>query len=426
MRICFSCPMAQPVFEPHVKTPFGGSEVRAFYFSTGLVALGHDVHLLVQTHGETRPRTMNGVQLNYERLPKPLMRRHDFGSTWEYACRWPEVTARRSVRSLRKWFSRRPEPGPRFLSQLAAIPADLYACFGVHRHAADVIFTAGSLGKPAVLLLASDTDLDPAYALPASAPNHYGQPASLCSYALRQATGIVAQTAAQQALLAERFGREATVIRNPFAVPMAADGDLGRRSQVLWIGRADTFSKRADLAIELARQCPQLPFHLVMNRRNPRVYESLLQGLPNNVTLSDYVPYREIDQRFRTARCLLNTSDAEGFPNTFLQAAGFGVPIVSLRVDPDQMLSRHGCGCVMGGDLSRTAEQLRAWSQDTLEYRHAAAAGAQFVARFHDRDDRSRELEQMMQGMIAAQRRSVDHSAPRRSAQTAQGSSSAA
>jgi glycosyltransferase involved in cell wall biosynthesis len=47
---------------------------------------------------------------------------------------------------------------------------------------------------------------------------------------------------------------------------------------------------------------------------------------------------------YRRAGILVNTSESEGFPNTFLEAWSNYVPVVSLKWDPDEIICRHKLG----------------------------------------------------------------------------------
>ncbi len=394
--------MARPVFEPSHEGPFGGSEVRAFVFATGLARQGRDVQVVVHTHAPPPPLCIHGVTLRYCRLPAPLPRLRDEPRITHRCLMAPWLAARRLGRSLQKRYGRRHANRPHFDRQLARLNADVYCCFGVHRHAASVIHTATRIGRSSLLFVASDTDLSDSYCGTTYQRNAYGQRSDICRYAIDHASQIVVQTRHQQKLLQQRFNRHSTVIRNPISLEddIVRAVTSNRLFDVLWIGRADCFSKRADLAIQVAQQCPDLQFTLIMNPRDQRVFRKLIASVPGNARVVSHVPWTEVDEYFRSTGVLLNTSDAEGFPNTFLQAARQGVPIVSLRVDPDGMLNHYGCGVTADGDLARTAELLRRMTHDHRLRRQLAAAGREYLGEFHEAAARCDQLSDVLDHLI--------------------------
>ena len=62
---------------------------------------------------------------------------------------------------------------------------------------------------------------------------------------------------------------------------------------------------------------------------------------------------------FEKAKVLVVTSDGEGFSNVFIQAWAYRVQILSLSVDPDDLLRDKGMGCLFHGDYEMLKGQLR-------------------------------------------------------------------
>jgi len=95
------------------------------------------------------------------------------------------------------------------------------------------------------------------------------------------------------------------------------------------------------------------------------------------------VPFSEIDSFFQRAKVFVNTSDAEGFPNTFIQACEFGVPILSLNVNPDGFLDEYDCGISCEGDFERFLGSLGFMLTDN-KYIEMGKRGRTYVEQNHD------------------------------------------
>ena len=90
---------------------------------------------------------------------------------------------------------------------------------------------------------------------------------------------------------------------------------------------------------------------------------------------------------------LINTSAFEGFPNTFLQAGKYGVPIVSLNVDPDGFIERNACGTVAHGAFDQLVEGVRRLKQDPDWFEHCSQNIRAYVYEHHDLEKKIRELD---------------------------------
>jgi glycosyltransferase involved in cell wall biosynthesis len=127
---------------------------------------------------------------------------------------------------------------------------------------------------------------------------------------------------------------------------------------------------------------------VIMNPALPETHQHCLQEaakLPN-VTLINRVPFHEIEQYFAQAKLHVNTSTFEGFPNTFLQAAKYGVPTIAAKVDPGEMLSRYSCGMSCNDDLELLEKAIRLFMTTPERYAEASACCLDYIRTYHDKD----------------------------------------
>ena len=367
-RVCFVALQALPLFDARVSTPFGGMETRAWLFARGLARQGRfDVWFVIRDDRRSHCQQVDGITVvPFEEHP-------------------------RGVQSFR----------PRVNPFYEGVDADVYVPFGVNGVTAEVVRTAEHVGASSVVCIASDSDLSNEYRAGSRSRNQFREYGNACHYALTRGDALVVQTCHQQQLASERFGIEAHRVLNPIELPTRRRSapPEPRRRYVLWVGRSDTFHKRPELCLEVARRCPDVPFVLVMNRFDARTHDRVERNLSGNVVLIDDLPFDAMQRWFRDAAAFVSTSSSayEGFPNVFLQAGSHGVPVLSLEADPDGLL-RGGAGWVADGDvagLSRTV--TKAWREPAST--HASIQRMwDYVWSHHSLEDRAAELGQLIEG----------------------------
>jgi glycosyltransferase involved in cell wall biosynthesis len=156
-----------------------------------------------------------------------------------------------------------------------------------------------------------------------------------------------------------------------------------RANYVAWVAQLRQL-KRPDLLIDIAHKSPTLKFVVcggVCGFMTPRDYGeriiNALRALPN-VAYRGQVPPDQAQQVIGDAALLLSTSDIEGFPNTYVQAWSTGTPIVSLKVDPEQIIQKYGLGTI-SGNAERAMEDMAGLINSVHRRDEIAARARQFA-----------------------------------------------
>ncbi len=219
------------------------------------------------------------------------------------------------------------------------------------------------------------------------------------AWALRRAAVVLAQNEDDARLLRQTVGTAAQVIRN--AHPLGPLEPQASRDIILWAGRSAGF-KRPRRFLDLARRFPDERFVMICQRATgDERYETLQDEAEavGNVQFIPRVPFHEMEAYFRRARVFVNTSDAEGFPNTFVQTAAAGAPILSYAVNPDGFLTAFSCGIDCGGHFDRMVQGLR-FLLDQDRYVEIGLNARRYAEEHHDMAKVVEQYKALFRGLV--------------------------
>lgn len=227
--------------------------------------------------------------------------------------------------------------------------------------------------------------------------------APLLSLALRSTDVIAVQHHQQLAILnphlRERSAHVPNLVRSVRENPRVYDATT---IDAIWVAKIRT-SKQLDLFLDLAEALPRLRF-AVIGGFDPTVGNSLQVELEHRMSnlenLTFYGPQRDdrVMALLSESKILVNTSDAEGFPNTMLEAWSVGVPVVSLSVDPGGVIEQEGMGFV-SGTVTQLVHDVDALARTkSLNQRYGGLA-LSYVRRQHSLKAVCRALERALPGL---------------------------
>jgi len=349
MKICFVGLENLPVLAPEYKQHnIAGEGVQQTLLGRAFARRGHDVSMVVWDYGQVDGAEWEGIRVFKAYRPNeglPVLR--------FIQPRWTGM-----------W------------SALKRADADLYytSCAGMH--VGLVASFCRRHRKRFVFRTASDTDCDGSRLLVSFARDRW-----LYAYGLRRADAILVQSASQSETLARNYGLAGRVagmlVEKP--QPVAA-----RDIDVLWVSNIRGV-KRPDRILELAERLPEVNIHMVGGPLPGE--EALFRNIGDaaaakaNVTFHGRLSYRDAGHLYGRAKILVNTSDIEGFPNSYLQAWIRGVPVVTL-IDPDRVIEREGLG-VAAGSAARIPAAVRHLLSDTAARQAISDRCCAFMEREH-------------------------------------------
>src|SRR3989338_2802453 len=321
--ICFTSFAAYPLFHPEYVAPHGGAEVELFFLAKKFAEKKNTVHMVVGDLGQPKIETVENVRL-WRGIPIQQ-------STVLFGIM-------RTLSLFRTWKD---------------INADIYLVKGAGGITFQLALFCTLYKKKYIMKTSHKKNIDLSLK---KKPYH-----AFYRWALTRADAVIVQNKEDIGIIQQNYHIAAKVIKNYHPIPPPRKpASPGTPLMLVWVGRI-TSIKRPHLFLDLAKKFPEHVFRMIGFISDTALWQKIKkesERIPN-LTIITNEPHHKMDQHYQQASLLVSTSSLEGFPNTFIEAMKWGVPIASLSVNPDQCITKHALGIVGNDDLEYFANQLK-------------------------------------------------------------------
>lgn len=326
IKICIISPFGYPLYNKNCKKKFGGGAAVQLYLLSKEFAKSNlfDIEVITGKYIEKQPKieTFNNIKL-YSVLPIK-------GTIYNY------------FKAIFIFFYYLLIINPDVIIQRVADATTGLCAFFSKIHKKRFIFSIGI-----------DTDVN--------GISEKGIKGKIYSFGLESADLIIAQNKDQVVLLRNAKPdklHNIKIIRSGYEI---SNKKTGIKNYILWVGRAVNW-KRPEMFLELSKKFPNENFYMICYLENDFDYWNNLKKRSlriNNLKFVPFVPFHKIDQIFQNAKLLINTSYYEGFPNAFIQAFKNSIPVVSMNVNPDNILEKFKVGFFCNDNFNELISSIK-------------------------------------------------------------------
>jgi glycosyltransferase involved in cell wall biosynthesis len=176
----------------------------------------------------------------------------------------------------------------------------------------------------------------------------------------RRSDMVICQTEHQRRNMKRNFGVDPVIVPNGHPVP---EGPFVKEDPpvISWVANIKPIKNPAAF-IETAGRFGEgeARFLMIGRMMDGSLRSTVMDGMKKIPSL-DYLGERSLGETNRilaSSTALVNTSDSEGFSNTFIQAWMRETPVVSLNADPDSVITNEGLG-FLSGDPDKMEDDIR-------------------------------------------------------------------
>lgn len=349
IKVCIFSANAYPLLNKNTKDflkygLFGGAEIDMYILATYLVKTGrYDVTFWVGDYGQPQEEVINGIEVQ-----KFFHRTNSNKSLLQQKAAHKAKT----------------------IKLLMSCDCDVYITEAASEYAGWLSLVEKVLRKKIFIFrLASDKNADLSFYKndPVVTKKANRRIYRWYSFAMKNVDAIISQSEKQRDLLYKNTGLNSVVVKNGFYINHSVD--FTDKKYILWVARGAKL-KRPELFLEMAEKLPEETFVLIMPPAHKAYsfYQYIKSEAEriNNVKFIDFVSYFEIQKYYNKAKLFVNTSEYEGFPNAFIQACIGATPILSMKVNPDEFLTKNKIGICCSDDINKAVNFIRSLDEEKI------------------------------------------------------------
>ncbi|MCF7866681.1 glycosyltransferase [Candidatus Woesearchaeota archaeon] len=228
----------------------------------------------------------------------------------------------------------------------------------------------------------------------------YGFKGRLYEFGLKNADVITVQTNELKTIFLKNYKKHAVIIKNLWKIKNFKEK---KREHILWISRCEKW-KRPEVFINLVSKFPREKFLMICPKEhNDEKYFFKIKQIAEsykNLTFKEHISFKEANNYFEQSKLFINTSSAEGFPNTFLQACNFKVPIISLKINPDKILEKFKLGVSCDNKFINLYNSVKLFIKNTKHRKKIQSTQHMYLKKNHDAKNNSELLRKIIYLMV--------------------------
>lgn len=209
---------------------------------------------------------------------------------------------------------------------------------------------------------------------------------SLRHFDVSHADHIVVQSDYQKELLKQNYNKDSTLIKSICVI----DTDKVQKNSTplaLWVATLRDW-KQPQIFLNLAKEFPDVEFCMIGGPSSDTKFSDGIKSeakIIKNVRFLGFIPLHLVSNYFEKAWVFINTSTMEGFPNTFFQAWSTFTPVLSLNVDPDEVICKNKLG-FHSGNFAQMVKDLDSLIKSEDLQQQLGLNGRHYVEKEHNID----------------------------------------